>query len=205
MSKFNLSTQLRKTVQFYTHYNTTSHYEPALQCFLILPCYFVDKKNIFLNKVKIAQMISAIPSMILLFAFEALTAAVHKLPFVLHLSVCVCVCVCVCVWTSALHSYDLRAAVFPKHTVHNYNTRPAILVSLVFFTSLGTSTRAISAQLGCHHNLPNILQYAIHQWSFDAIQVTLTIQAYSRMQRVAFYQRPVSWSAILNDVANCGD
>jgi hypothetical protein len=147
-------------------------------------------------------MFSAVPSTILLFAFGTLTAAVDKLPFVLHLSLCVCVCV----WTSVLHSYDLRA-VFPKHAVHNYNTCPAILVILVrvFFTSLGTATRVTPAQLGCHRNLPNILQYTIHQWSFDATQLTLKIQAYSRMQRVAFYQRPTSWSAILNDTANCGD
>jgi len=31
VSKFNLSMQLRKTAQLYTHYNTTSHYKPALQ------------------------------------------------------------------------------------------------------------------------------------------------------------------------------
>jgi len=82
---------------------------------------------------------------------------------------------------------DLRAAAFPKHTGHNYNAGPAILATLVFFSSLGTSARVTPAQLGCHRNLPNILQYTIHQGSFDATQLTVTIQAYSRMQREAFY------------------
>ena len=92
--KFNLSLQARNTVQFHTHYNTTSHYEPALKCLLTLSCCYVDDhKNNFLITLRWHKCFPLHFHDIIVCLRDVNSSRRQTALRITPLCVCVCVCV----------------------------------------------------------------------------------------------------------------